>query len=180
MWSKACGLKSECVAKEEETLGEPQTPQGGFGFPQRLRERERKRAKRPRRACPNNQRKKRTTNTFANKGQVLKGTNPNNIPTPETKRPTHNTQHPFQRNLTKNLTQNQHCLGGLHRRVAGPMGRPAPSEETPHGDRGNEGSKDPPTTGTAPGGARTINHAKQVTLAPESWARLLAGPNRLK
>ena len=71
----------------EETQGEPQTPKGVWVSPAPEREKERKRR---RRTSPQQERerekkkKKRTTNTNANKGQVLKGTKPNNISTPKT------------------------------------------------------------------------------------------------
>ena len=36
------GLRTQCVARIEESQGEPQTPRRGFGFPQRLRERKKR------------------------------------------------------------------------------------------------------------------------------------------
>ena len=71
------------LVREEETQGESQTPKQGFGFPQHLRER-----KTERQTSSTNiptTRKKEDTNINANKGQVLKGTEPNKKPTPETK-----------------------------------------------------------------------------------------------
>ena len=56
------------------------------------------------------------------------------------------------------------------------MGRPAFSWRVTPGDRGTEGSEDPPTTGTAPSGAITTHHAIQITETPRGWVRLLAGP----
>ena len=80
--------------QDEETLGETQTPQG-FVVPQHLRERERERQREKENVVdehPNNQKEKRTTNNTPKKGQVLKGTKPNNISTPETKNTTQTNQ----------------------------------------------------------------------------------------
>ena len=124
------GVRIEDVVRghEEETPGESK-PQKGFRFPQRLRERKRK----EKRHRPEKE-KGGTTDIVANRGQVLKGTKPNNIPSPETKKTKQNTQHPAQRNLTKKPDKEPTMSRRTcHRRVAGPMGRPAPSEETPQG-----------------------------------------------
>ena len=119
--------------REAETLGETQAPKG-FVFPQHLREREKERKTKSSANIPNNQREKRTTNILADRGQVLKGANPNNNPTPETKKTIQNTQHPCQKKQTKEPhTKPTKSRRICHRRVAGPMGRPALSGETPRG-----------------------------------------------
>ena len=88
--------------QDEETQGESQTPKGVWVSP--APEKERKKRTTPT-TIPNTKEREReregTTNIWAYRGQVLKGTKPNNIPTPETKRTKQNTQHPSQGNLTK-------------------------------------------------------------------------------
>ena len=67
--------------------------------------------------------------------------------------------------------------GNSHRRVEGPMGRPAFSWRVTPGDHGTEGSEDPPTMVTAPSGAIPKQHARHIAQTQEgSWVRLLAGP----
>ena len=56
------------------------------------------------------------------------------------------------------------------------MGRPVFSWIVTPGDRGTEGSEDPPTTGTAPSGAIPIHEAKQKHWDPKRVVQLLAGP----
>ena len=66
----------------------------------------------------------------------------------------------------KNQTQNQQSLGGLV--TAGWRGPWAalPSWRVTPGDRGTEESEDPPTTGTAPGGAKHDNIPSTETDTP--------------
>ena len=79
--------KSEYASKIKRHKGNPK-PQKGFGFPQHLRER--KREKNVVGNIPNSKRKReRTANNLANRGQVLKGTKTNMIPTPETEKKPH-------------------------------------------------------------------------------------------
>ena len=91
------GVRVELVVRGHvgETQGETQTPKG-FGFPQHLRQRERER-KRKNGADEHTKHKRKregTTNIWAYRGQVLKGTKANSIPTPETKPQTKNQNHP--------------------------------------------------------------------------------------
>ena len=55
-----------------------------------------------------------------------------------------------------------------HGRVAGPMGRPAISGETPRGTVVPRGPKTPPTTGTAPGGAITNIMPNKIRSEPQT------------
>ena len=132
------------MARTKRHKGKPK-PENGFGFPQHLREREREREKTSSANEPNRQRKRGDTNIKANKGQVLKGTKPNNTSTPKTKKTTQKIiqiprKHPTKRTNTKQ-TESQ---GNYHSRVAGPMGRPALSEESPQGTVVPRGPKTPP------------------------------------
>ena len=72
---------------DEETQGESQTPKGVWVSP--APERKRKRGKNGVGEHPKQPEKEKegTTDIVANRGQVLKGDKPNNIPTPETKKP---------------------------------------------------------------------------------------------
>ena len=150
------GSRSENASRMKKHKGNPK-PQKGFGFPQRLREREKKRKREDNGVGEHTKQPKKErgqTNILADKGQVLKGTKPNKIPTPETKRTTQNTQTSIPEKPDKNQTQNQQSLGGLV--TAGWKGPWAALHfwgVTP-GDRSTEGYKYPPTTGTAPGGAK--------------------------
>ena len=54
-----------------------------------------------------------------------------------------------------------------HCRVAGPMGRPAISGETPRGTVVPRGPKTPPTTGTTPGGAKTNIMPNRIRSEPQ-------------
>ena len=103
------------------------------------------------------------TNIWANKGQVLKGTKPNMIPTPETKNaiPTNRTNNPKALNK-KPITSQTKSRRNYHSRVAGPMGRPALSEETPRGTVVQRGPRTPPPREAPPvaqelASCRTIN-----------------------
>ena len=119
--------------QDEGTQGESQTPNGVWVSP--APEKERKREKRRRRNYPTHtEKRKRTTNTNANKGQVLKGTNPNNNTTPETKITTqkNHTNIPKAPNKIP-LTNQTKSQRNVHSRVAGPMGRPALLGRHPRG-----------------------------------------------
>ena len=144
-----------------EHKGKPK-PQTGFGFPQRLREREKKKN-----VVGEHTKQRKTergdTNIKANKGQVLKGTNPNMIPTPETKKAiqTNRTNNPKTLNK-KPITKQTKSRRNYHNRVAGPMGRPALSEETPQGTVVPRGPRTPPPREPPPvaqelASCRTIN-----------------------
>ena len=155
-------VEGEVHVRDEETQGESQTPEKGFGFPQRLRKKERKKERererereRRRRNQPNNQRKKRGQQTpKRTRGQVLKGTKANNIPTPKTK-PRTKQPKTSQNNLTKRQEPTQQVSEDFTLQGGGAHGPPCTFWGDTPGDRGTEGSEDPPTTGTAPGGART-------------------------
>ena len=130
------------VARRQRHKGNPK-PHKGFGFPQRLKERERgktsadeptKQTKRER------EREREDNNNISDMGQVLKDTKPNNMPSPEK-----NTVQKNQQRSLKYPTKTQMQIPAnsqrtSHGRVAGPMGRPAISGETPRV--------------TVPGGAR--------------------------
>ena len=149
-------MKSSACTKKR-TQGETQTPKGVWVSPAPERERERKRENVVGEQTKQPEKERGQTNILADRGQVLKGTKPNKIPTPETKRTTQNTQTSSPEKPNKNQTQNQQSLGGLV--TAGWRGPWAALHSwgvTP-GDRSTEGYKYPPTTGTAPGGARAVN-----------------------
>ena len=149
--------------------------------PQHLRERERERERKRKRKNkngvdehPNNRRKKeRTTNNNPNKGQVLKGTKPNNISTPETKNTTQQTKHISRKHRTKepltNQTESQRSVTAGWR---GPWAALHFWGVTP-GDRSTEGYKYPPTAGTAPDGAKANNYPNTRLLpqkfCPSTW-----------
>ena len=141
MSSRASGSRSESAATKQKHKGKPKP---GFGFPQRLREK--KREKNVAGEHTKQQKKDRgDTHIKANKGQVLKGTKPNNISTPKTMKPTQKTIQIPRKDLTnKTNTKHTESQGNYHSRVAGPMGRPALSEETPQGTVVPRGPKTPP------------------------------------
>ena len=89
--------------------------------------------------------------------------------TPNKQRKTNRTNNPKALNK-KPITGQTKSRRNYHSRVAGPMGRPALSEETP---RGTVVPRGPRTPGTAPGGARTSIVSKKILLpqkvGPDSW-----------
>ena len=132
----------------------PKPQKKGLGFPSACeKKKERKRRRRTDQTNKEREREK-TTNNISDMGQVLKGTKPNSIPSPE--------KNTAQRNQHRSLKSRQgpkckipaNFQRTSHGRVVGPMGRPAISGETPCGTAVPRGPS-PPTTGTAPGGART-------------------------
>ena len=140
------------VQQEENTRGNP-NPKRGWVSPAPEREREREREKKKKERKKNvvgeqtKQKKKERgdTNIKANKGRVLKGTKPNNISTPKTMKPTQETIQIPRNHLTKiTNTKQTESQGNYHSRVAGPMGRPALSEETPQGTVVPRGPQTPP------------------------------------
>ena len=145
--------------------------------PQHLRERERERdrekEKRRRRTSQQPRKKKRTTNNNPKKGQVLKGTKPNNISTPETKNTTQTNQTNIPKEPNKkprtNQTESQRSVTAGWR---GPWAALHFWGVTP-GDRSTEGYKYPPTAGTAPGGAKANNYPNTSLipqkLCPSTW-----------
>ena len=167
--------------QDEETQGEPQTPepQGGFGFPQRLRERESKERKKNTASTDTPNKEQGGTQTIKpNTGRALKGSTYRitHRPLRKTKRDiyTDNDRKNQKHKLAQTLTNSQ---GNVHRRVEGPMGRPPFSwRVTPQGTVVPTCPKTPPTTGTAPSGAITAQRAGQITETPRGWVRLLAGP----
>ena len=174
-------VEGEVHVRDEETQGESQTPEKGFGFPQRLRKKEREREReRRRRSQPNNQRKRRGQQTpKRTRGQVLKGTKTSIIPTPETKPRTKQPKNiPEQPN--NETSTNPTSLGGLH--TAGWRGPWAALHLLRRHPRGPwyRGVRGPPHHGNRPRWRKNKHHVRQVTCTPESWARLLAGPYRLK
>ena len=153
----------------EETQGEPQTPRRGFGFPQRLRERE---EKRKHGVDETNQTKKKEGHIQKpNTGRGLKGlktiqdTNPR-----DKKRDTSNQMtkpRPQQKNKQKS---HQRLQGSVHCRVEGPMGRPAFSWRVTPGDRGTEGSEDPPPPREPPPVAQyQYMRPDKITGTPRGW-----------
>ena len=128
--------------QDEETQGETQTRKWVWVSPAPERERKRENVVGEQ---TKQTRKRGDTNIKANKGQVLKGTKPNNISTPKTKKTTQKTKQIPRKHLTKRTnTKHTESQGNYHSRVAGPMGRPALSEETPQGTVVPRGPKTPP------------------------------------
>ena len=146
----------------EKHNGNPK-PQKRLGFPQRLRRKTKREnvadeetKQREREREKEREREGETTNNISDMGQVLKGTNPNNIPSPETNTAQKNPKYiPKVPDKDPNAPTNKVSEesspqgGGAHGPAALYFWGDAP------GDRGTEGSKDPPATGTAPGGAIT-------------------------
>ena len=153
----------------------------GSPGPERERERETERQREKERKTSstniptNNQRKKeRTSNTNPNKGQVLKGTKTKQHLDPRDQK--YHTNKPDiypESTEQKNQSPNKQSLGGFF--TAGWRGPWAALHfwgDTP-GDRSTEGYKYPPTTGTAPGGAKANNRpdTKQIPqkFCPSTW-----------
>ena len=80
MRSSVYGSKREIAAKTKRHKGNPK-PQKGFGFPQHLRERKRETTAPSNMPNTREREKEGTTNILAYRGQVLKGTKTNLIPT---------------------------------------------------------------------------------------------------
>ena len=177
-------VEGEVHVRDEETQGESQTPEKGFGFPQRLRKKERKRERERERTAstkPTKQpeKKERTTNTKANKGAGLKGHQSKHHTNSRDKTPNKTTKNiPEQPN--KETSTNPTSLGGLH--TAGWRGPWAALHLLRRHPRGPwyRGVRGPPHHGNRPRWRKNKHHVRQVTCTPESWARLLAGPYRLK
>ena len=163
--------------QEEESQGESQTPHGVWVSPAPEREREkrkkRQREKRRRRTHQAQRKREGTTNIWADKGQVLKGEKTRQQSNPRDKK--HHTEYPtsIPEKPNKNQIQNQQSLGGFV--TAGWRGPWAALHSwgvTP-GDRSTEGYKYPPTTGTAPGGAKSghIPNTRQIPQksCPSTW-----------
>ena len=130
--------------RDEETQGEPQTPKGVWGSP--APERKRKREKNDVGEQPKQPEKEKegTTNTKRTRGQVLKGTKPNTIPTPETKKTKQNTQHPSQKNLTKTRHKTNKVSEDLSPQGGGAHGPPCTFGESPQGTAVPRGTSTPP------------------------------------
>ena len=115
----------------EETQGETQTRKWVWGSP--APEKEKTKNTSPTNIPTTRKKKQRTTNTEANVGQVLKGTRPKSMPSPERntvqKNQPRSLKYPTktQMQIPDNSQRTSHC------RVAGPIGRPAISGETPRG-----------------------------------------------
>ena len=168
------GSKREIVARMKSHKGKPK-PQTGFGFPQHLRERERKREKRCRRTSQQQRRRKRGLPTpKRTMGSGPEGRQTKQHSNPRDDNPQTNAQQQFQITLTKNQLQNQQSLGALV--TAGWRGPWAALHSwgvTP-GDRSTEGYKYPPTTGTAPGGAKSGQLTRHKSITPKVVSQHLA------
>ena len=155
--------------------GKPK-PQAGFGFPQRLRERKTERKTSPANIPITKETQERTTNTKANKGAGPKGHQTKQHFNPQdqenhTENQTTIPKAPNKRPLTNQTESQRNC----HSRVEGPMGRPALLGSHHRGPQ-YRGVQVPPTTGTAPCGARTNNVPDKNLLPQKMLTQLLAGP----
>ena len=136
--------------------GKPK-PQRGFGFPQHLRKREREKNVVDETAIQPEKRK-RTTKHQCEQGASLKGHQPKQYHDPRDKKPYKQNIHISRKHRTKFHAPIKQSLRGIV--TAGWRGPWAALHfwgVTP-GDRSTEGYKYPPTTGTAPGGAKTNNY----------------------
>ena len=163
--------------QDEETLGETQTPQG-FVVPQRLREREReterKREKRRRRTSQQPKKEREDNEHQSEQGAGLEGHQTKQHLDPRDQ--TYHTNKPDiypESTDQKNQSPIKQSLGGLF--TAGWRGPWAALHfwgDTP-GDRSTEGYKYPPTTGTAPGGAKANNRPDTKLIpqkvCPSTW-----------
>ena len=131
--------------QDEETQGETQT-RNGFGFPQHLREREKEREKNVVGDQTKQQKKERgDTNIKANKGQVLKGTNPNIIPTPETQNAIQTDQTNILKTPNNKVThQSNKVSEDLSQQGGGAHGPPCTFGESPQGTAVPRGTSTPP------------------------------------
>ena len=171
-------VESVVFVRNEETQWESQTPKHGFGFPQHLRERERKDKDKRRRRTSQQQEK------WAHKHQCKQRANLKRHRTKQKPDPidqiTKHTIPTFSRKTQNNKAtrQSNKVSEDLSQHGGGAHGPPCGFWGDTPGDRGTEGSEDPPTTGTAPGGAR-ISLCRKRYWCPTKWARLLAGPAKL-
>ena len=135
MRSSECGLQTKSASSKKRTQGETQTPNGVWVSPAPERERERKKKKRRRRTYQTAKERERGHQTpKRTRGQVLKGTRPNSISTPKTKKNHTKNQTtipkaPNKRPLTNQTESQRNCRS----RVEGPMGRPALLGSHPRG-----------------------------------------------
>ena len=100
--------------QDEESLGEPQTPKGGLGFPSAWERKKEKEAKRRRRHRPNKRKEiERRQPTSWQQGSDPKGRKIRQQSNLRDKNNTHNnSQHGSRKNPTLNLTQTQQSLRG--------------------------------------------------------------------
>ena len=166
-------LNTKCAARMKRHKGNPK-PQKGFGFPQHLRKRGRQTTPT---TIPNTtkrrerEREKERTKKRDNRHLGIQGSGPKGHQTKQHSNPRdqeNQSEYPtsIPEKLNKNQTQNQQSLGGLV--TAGWRGPWAalPSWRITPGDRGTEGSEYPPTTGTAPCGAKHDNIPSTETDTP--------------
>ena len=138
------GSKREIVARMKSHKGKPK-PQTGFGFPQHLRERKKERKTSPTNIPTTKEKKERTTNTKANNGvRSWRATNqttfqPQRRKSPN-KYPTAIPDNPNKKPATKPTKSRRTC----HRRVEGPMGRPALLGSHPRGPQYRGVTSTPP------------------------------------
>ena len=148
--------------------GKPK-PQTGLGFPQRLRERERKTE---RKTSPANipitrEKKERTTNTKANKGAGPKGHQTKQHFNPQdqenhTENQTTIPKAPNKRPLTSQTESQRNC----HSKVEGPMGRPALLGSHPRGPQ-YRGVQVPPHYGNCPRWRKNKQRPRQKSITPK-------------
>ena len=140
--SRAYGSNLEPAFRMKKHQGKPK-PQTGLGVPQRLRE-NKKRANVVDKHTQTNRERKRGQ-TFANKGQVLKGTSTQTKSRPQ--RPKYHTNKPNRHpESTEQNTIYQSNRGSeeLSQQGGGAHGPPCPFGETPQGTAVPRGPKTPP------------------------------------
>ena len=161
--------------RDEETQGESQTPEKGFGFPQHLRKRDKEKTAPTKYRTQKRERERGDSKHLGRQGSGPEGRQTKHHSNPRDKKK-HQTEYPTSIPEKPNINQipNQQSLGGLV--TAGWRGPWAALHfwgVTP-GDRSTEGYKYPPTTGTAPGGAKSGQPTRHKTNTPKVLSQHLA------
>ena len=179
MSSKKYGLMKKSACTKKRTQGETQTPKG-FGFPQRLSEREREKKKKRKRRRRTNQTTRERERT--NKHLGWQGSGPKGHQTKQNSNPRDQENHTEYPNIQPRETEQKpntdptKSRRTCHRRVEGPMGRPALLGSHPRGPQ-YRGVQVPPHYGNRPRWRKSNQSFRHETETPKALSWRLASPH---
>ena len=130
--ARSAGWRRSPCPGWRNTRGNP-NPKRGFGVPQHLRKRDREKTS-PTNIPTTREREREDTNNNTNKGQVLKGTKPNNNSTPETKNSIQTSQTYIPKTPNNRATHQSNSVSEeLSQQGGGAHGPPCSLGESPRG-----------------------------------------------
>ena len=160
------GLKKKSVSMMKRTLGEPQTPKRGFGFPQRLREKDKRRERR-RRTYQTAKERESGHKHQSKQGAGLEGHKTRQHFNPKDQETRTTNQLNTQEHLDKKQSPSERSLRGMI--TAGWLGPWAALRflRRHPGGPWYRGVRKPPHHGNRPRWRKNRQHAKQEAFTPE-------------